>query len=563
MKSFLIFSILVFSTNSALAISGDFTCPETHPEYSQVLSELESFKETLKEKLECQEVAVNFDKITNLLSASNRRELMGLVNSSDGKPLSAEAAKKVQNFASSITEEIGIALSLIGTDGFMGLLAGTNKCNLKEKDEFEAIERLTKAAYVATNLVSKVAGPYGVPLQIGASAFYGVVQGLQSYSKRKKHIDFDDFAKREFFEGAVCLMSKFDSDIRKLNNPESHLRHLKNARDEARRVVSALERQDTQIKVVLERKIESQENLEWIEGEIARFSEIAEFKTGGIGPRELQSLKNTINSFLLGTAAPEFLSWYATRAKLSNKDFVRSTGETISALRYDFTQQGLNLDRTLPNEVQQRFPRDRYPYGAPYGQTLNYVMETPEISNLYFISINMKNLSSDAYSFNSLLGASYDLWKLSDLNVRVAQEYCEFFQKTLQYTGEIKNACLHRSFVWYALRTSYQAFYLANLINDNSDLSVLGPFDFRLDKHKEHIKNYNSLRDMPLVLADAGLDFDEVLDLDKTIRIQDGRLKAANDNSPPSFSGQDEWWFSVEEYADQYIEQTEIMGSNL
>jgi len=561
-KFFLISLLVMASTTSAWAINGDFTCPETHPEYSRVLSELESFKDTLKDKLECKEVAVNFDKITNLLSASNRRELLGLVNASDGKPLSAESAKRVQGFASSITEEIGVALSLIGTNGFMGLLAGTNKCNLKEKDEFEAIERLTKAAYVATNLVSKVAGPYGVPLQIGASAFYGVVQGLQSYSKRKKHIDFDDFAKREFFEGAVCLMSKFDSDIRKLNNPESHLRHLKSARAEAERVVSALEKQDSQIKIVLERKKESQENLEWIEGEITKFSEIAEFKTGGIGPRELQSLKNTINGFLLGTAAPEFLAWYATRAKLSNRDVVRSTGDTIAALRYDFGQQGSNLDMSLPEEIQIRFPKDRYPYGAPFGQTQNYVMEAPEIANLYFITKNIASLSTGAYSFYSLLGETYDLWKLSDLNVRVAQEYCEFFQKTLQYTGTVKEACEERAYIWHALRTSYQAFYLASLINDNNELSILGPFDFRLDKHKTHIENYNRLRNKPLVLADAGLDFDEVLSRDQVIRIQDGRLRAANENYQPSFSGENDWWFNLEEHADEFIEETQAMISN-
>jgi len=549
-------ALILLCSFQAYAVRGDFTCPETHPEYSKVLSELESFKETLQQNLDCQEVSVNFDKITDLLSPKNRKEIFGLANSTNGKPLSADSAKKIQDFAGSVTSEIATAISLIGTEGFM-FFAGTNKCNLSEKDEFQAIERLTKAAYVATNLVSKVAGPYGVPLQIGASAFYGVVQGLQSYSKRKRNIDFDKFEKREFYEGAVCLMSKFDSDIRKLNNPEAHLRHLKRARSEALRVVNTLKKRNSSMTLVKEREKASEENLEWIENEIARFSEIAEFKTGGIGPRELQSLKNTINKFLHSTATPAFIEWYSQKARQSLQDTVYKTGETLNFLRRDLQESGLPFDRSLPELLVEQYSKDVYPYGAPYGVVQSHVQAAPAISNLYFLKNNQESVSGDVYGFNSLLGEVYDTWKLSDLNLRVVQEYCEFFQSSLQYSRAVKKSCEKRDLVWTALRTSYQAFYLADLMNENRDLVVLGPFDFRLEKHAAHIDFYTKLSKEPLVLAAAGLDVDDVLKIDKRVRLRDGRLNAANENSPPSFANRDPWWFDIGRNADAFIYQSQ------
>lgn len=550
---------------SAYAIEGDFNCPETHPEYSKVLNELESFKDMLKDDLECKEVAVNFDKITDLLSPSNRKELLSIVSATDGKPLTAESAKKIQDFAGSITEEIGLALSLIGTQGgILDFFAETNKCNLEEAQEFQAIERLTKAAYVATNLISKVAGPYGVPLQIGASAFYGVVQGLQSYSKRKRHIDFDQFEKREFFEGAVCLMSKFDADIRKLNNPNAHLRHLKQARTEAQRVVSSLEKINTKITLVLKRKKESQENLEWIEDEIKKYSEIINFKSGesfGIGPRELQSVKNTINKFLLGTAAPEFIDWYAVRAKLSTRDVVKKTQQTLNSVRENLRRDGNKLDLLLPEKLEEKISQNLNV--APYGLRQHYVLQSPEISDLYFIAQNTNQLDKNFYEYYSLLGEAYDLWKLSDLNVRVVQEYCEFFQKTAKYSGAVRRACEERSYVLNSLRTSYQAFYLAKIINETEEISALGPFDFRLEKHIDYIELYSGMRDQPLVLAEAGLDFEEVLAGDATIRFQDGRLRLAKTGENSNAQEKKDWWFELEKNADHFISETETLNQRL
>jgi len=563
-KSFFVLSFILGFSFQASAITTEFSCPETHPEYGKVLTELESFKEVLNSKLECKDVVVNFDKITSLLQPKNRKELLAITNGTDGKPLTAESAKRVQDFAGSITEEIATALSLIGSKGgFLNLFAGTNKCNLEREDEFQAIERLTKAAYVATNLVSKVAGPYGVPLQVGAETFFGVVKGLQSYSERKRNIDFDDFEKREFFEGAVCLMSKFDSDIRKLNNPESHLRHLKNARAAAQRVVSVLEQQDTQVKDLLERKEAGAANLKWIESEIVRYSEIFEFKSGGIGPPQLQSVKNTINKFLMETAAPDFIDWYATRVKVNNKDVVRKTSETLRVLEEDLEYNGLDYVQVLPAKIEENLSQNDVHPAYTHNMRLNYLLEAPAVTSLYFVSTNVKNVSERAFEFNSALGRSYDLWKLSDLNLRVTQEYCEFFQNTANYTSELKDSCEAPAYLTDSLKVSYQSFYLASLINDNPNLEILGPFDFRLENHKRYIMLYTKLLGDSFFLAQEGLDFDDVLRLDKNIRIEDGRLKAANEKFPPEFSKQSKWWSDVDAYADQFINESRALSSGL
>ena len=177
MKSAILFLFLNLFVLNVWAVGGDFSCPETHPEYTKLLSEIKSFQAKLKENLNCQEVAVKFDKITSLLGAEQRQEILSLVAGNSGQSLTVEAAEKIQNYTGAITEEVGVLISLIGSaasgeGSIWDIFTGTNRCELDEADGFDGIERLTKAAYEATNLVSKVAGPYGVPLQIGVSAFY-------------------------------------------------------------------------------------------------------------------------------------------------------------------------------------------------------------------------------------------------------------------------------------------------------------------------------------------------------------------------------------------------------
>ncbi len=102
-----IFIVSSYSTSFA----GEFSCPETHPEYNKIISELQAFQKKLEEELECQEIAVNFSELTNLLGASKRDTILSLVSNNEGRSLSAENAKQIPDYASSVTEEVGILVS--------------------------------------------------------------------------------------------------------------------------------------------------------------------------------------------------------------------------------------------------------------------------------------------------------------------------------------------------------------------------------------------------------------------------------------------------------------------
>lgn len=575
--------IVTFSTQ---AFAGEYTCPETHPEYNKVLKELQTFQKKLKEELKCQEISVNFEKLTGLLGEKKRGEILSLVSNNEGRSLSAENAKKIQGYASSVTEEVGVLVSMIGAAASGELtwtewLVGTDKCSMDEEDELDGIEKLTKAAYEATNLISKVAGPYGVPLQVGVDVAYGVVQGLQNYAKRNRNIDFDSFEKRQFFESVVCIMSKFDSDIRKLNNPAAHLRNLRSAKAQASRVVrvvssecldcdeilnadsdkdamSAFQQVNAASASMGEKAYEGRANLEWIEGEIEKFNEIANFKTGGIGPRELQSLKILINKYILNTAAPDFLRWYADKASVSNKQLGRSVNAALHEMRENVIESGNRFSYDLPASIEEELEVDMGTFsgvlaaGVVNDFRLAYMRHAPELSNLFFMLNNRDLVEKNSSSYYSLLGEAYDIWKLSDFNVRVVQEYCSFFENTLQYNKSVENACESRKFLWHGLRTGYQSFYLASLIHDEPVLRQLGPFDFRLEVHNNFIERFKGVKEgLSLHVAEEGIDIAEVLESDRGIRLKDGRWNPYGDGYTDSLL----WWQKTENYADQFLRE--------
>ncbi len=579
------FLLIILLTFSSWSFAGEYSCPETHPEYNKVLTELQDFQKKLKDELKCQEIAVNFEKLTGLIGAEKRGEILSLVSSNQGQSLSADNAKKIQEYAGSVTEEVGVLVSLIGAAAngelsWWETLTGTDRCSMDEEDQLDGIEQLTKAAYEATNLISKVAGPYGVPLQVGVNTIYGVVQGLQNYSKRARNIDFDPFEKRQFFESAVCIMSKFDSDIRKLNNPEAHLRNLRRARSQASRVVNVVRDQCQDCEEVLdapsgeeakaafqnmtgagallgEKAYEGRANLEWIDGEIQKFNEIANFKTGGIGPRELQSLKLSINKFILSTAAPDFLKWYGDKASVSNRQLGRKISAAMSEMRSEIRDAGERFDVSLPQTIEDEFAPQHDSLGRVISYSIAsqniknaYVMQASEISNLFFMINNYDKLDVYSTAYYSRLGEAYDVWKLSDFNIRVIQEYCTFFEETLQYNNSVQNACEARKVVWHSLRAGYQSFYLASLINPENVMKRLGPFDFRLENHYKYIQRFkDSGRAGVLRIAEEGLDFESVLEADRGLRQQDGRWHPYTGE----FDGTS-WWDGVEGSAEDFLQ---------
>jgi hypothetical protein len=208
------------------------------------------------------------------------------------------------------------------------------------------------------------------------------------------------------------------------------------------------------------------------------------------------------------------------------------------------------VDLSLPKSIEEKFwpEGSRGPLVTTQQMTNYFVMQTPEISNLYFIKQNKEKIEGDSYSFYSWLGESYDDWKLLDLTVRVVQEYCSFFEETLQLKGRIKSACEDRDFVMHGLRTGYQSFYLASIINGDSVMRRLGPFDFRLEDHNLYIEKYKKLRKEELLLAEEGLDRDLVLNEDRAVRQKEGRWRPLG--SDPNAQ---DWWNYTENLADQFL----------
>ncbi len=505
------FAITAFAQNPAYisrAYTPEFQCPETHPEYTRLLKNLREFQAKLKADSECQSLSLDMDKFTNLLG-EKRESFLDTISKNEDGVLSADSAQEIQSYTSEVTEQVSTLISLISNaDG--GFLFNRDRCSLSEEDRFSAVQRVTSAAYEASKLISKVAGPYGVPISIAANTAFGVIQGLQNFIKKSEPIDFDQPEKREFFAESLCLFSSFEAEIRKLNNPQGHINSLRTVKENAEKAINQirylcpdcndifdfefidtddeeeLDEQNAELKDLVvkvneatglrtklgSRSIEAKENLAWVNEELIKFSSILDFPTKGIGPRELQSIKLILSDFLLKTASPGFLNWYLRKSH----DSISTTNNYIAGTFNEMIRQleptGISIDLLLPENPL-----------SPYGPT-GYHFYDLDIVYLYFINTSVEKYDYSP-SFYSVLIETFEQWKLAEQNAGIVAEYCSFFAKNLFYPRQVQKVCESNSRKDSDSNVAYKAFFLADIFEASKELSVKGPFDFSLSYHIE------------------------------------------------------------------------------
>ena len=525
----LMISQTVFAEGETILYQPDVKCPQTHEEVKSLLSDIHALKQKFQ-SFECNEITSRFDNIEKILGS--RDEFLGLIFDNEGKTVSAENAEKIQQYSSALTQEAGTLISLISQastpGGFLSLGGGDNACQINQEDKWEGTARVMGALYEGVSFISKVAGPYGVPLQIGAEIINGAVLGLAAFEKSSRRIDFSEgvnedddedggFFKRQLYENSVCLLVKTNAEAQRILNPQRHLQQLSYVKskvndnldrlfrtcsgcaqimsaqntDEAaglyEQYTNSLDSSDAYTsnrRELYDLALSESSNMAWLDGEVSRYRNIVQSNSSGIGPSEALSDLEQVKKFLYETATKEFLKYYVERLKV----YENESNYSVSRLVRTFDRQELaaideRIDHSaVPNGYKEALA-EMLGANLNYDDTTNYYAQNfdfvvrnyvqtfqfdyPSVYNLFLITNKSKYLNEYSSLASSQIIDSIRQWQKADLTQKLVNEYCSFFFNLSEhrYTISIKNICESDHFIQARLSASYVAFYFAELLS--------------------------------------------------------------------------------------------------
>lgn len=523
------FSQITFAEGEAILYQPDVKCPQTHEEVKSLLTDINALKQKFQ-AFECSEITSRFDNIEEILAG--RSEFLELIFSNEGKTVSAENAEKIQQYSSKLTQEAGTLISLISQastpGGLLSIGGGGNSCQIDKEDKWEGTARVMGALYEGVSFVSKVAGPYGVPLQIGAEIINGAVLGLAAFEKSSRRIDFSEgvnddddedggLFKRQLYENSVCLLVKTNAEAQRILNPQRHLQQLSYVRSKVNENLNRVFRgcqgcseimsvkdfdvaqslfdkftknsaSDINSNSVDREKLYSlalneSKNMAWLDSEISRYKNIVQSNSSGIGPSEALSDLEQVKKFLYETATQEFLQYYVGRLSVYKSE----SNHSISRLVRTFDDQELSLIdekinyTAMPKGYKEALAKA---YGLDFvdpddqfsANNFNFVVRNaiqtfqydyPSVYNLFLITNKSKFLNEYSRRTSSQIIDSIRQWQKVDLTQKLVNEYCSFFFNLSEhsYTISIKRICESAGFIQARLSASYVAFYFAELLS--------------------------------------------------------------------------------------------------
>ncbi len=679
--SFLFVSISASATGEVLLYQEEVLCPQTPEAVSSLLDDIKDIQKQFSENLDCQEIDIQFDKLTSIIDGSllqtdgieaiiyevevvisnlprkklpvvyvinklqvlreilnrsnltqdnipkimnevrqlfldidaefeehyftiihgiqesllkrtnnklakgtpSRQDFLDLIFNNEGKTLSVKDALKIQSYSAAVTEEAGVLISMISNAASNGgSFFNQNACQINPEEEFSATERITNILYEASSFISKVAGPYGVPIQIGASVFSGGIKGLLSYRERRRNIDFNKgelggLRKRQFYENSVCLLEKTNAEAQRILNPNRHLQRLLYVRDSVitefqkaipntcaycRRLTIALNSEDP-VKAVdeisesmnqspvldlepfeklfLDMAESEALNIDWLNKEIESFTTLADNNANGIGAAEVIANLELLKKFLFRTASKNFLEYYQSKYKIASKELNQMTNALVGVFNEDLKVISEKVDFKIIPEGFKNYVMSKHDLKEEQKQSLyykqsdldmmldyeRYVFESvyPSVYKMFFINEKAKLISRyTPYSFSMSLEAIRK-WQEKDLNLRVITEYCDFFRNVLKANNSVLSVCDSEKVKEAQLSVSYLSFSFAALLSGDKRALVEsrdGPIDFNLRERFRVIKNLRFDVSQPVFFADFSYDFESLIQEEEDYIIFDG-----------------------------------------
>ena len=536
-----------------------------------------------------------------------RQDFLNLIFNNEGTTVSVADAQKIQSYTSAVTEEAGVLISMIAeaAQGSGGLF-NRNECQIETEDEWAATERVTGVLYEAASFISKIAGPYGVPIQIGASIFSGAIEGFVSYRKRSRNIDFYEgedggLSTRQFYENAVCLLEKTNAEAQRILNPNRHLQRLlyvrsnvitefrsaiptscrgcnqiaatlqdRNPIDRLDAIIQDKARQNQSFSpiedIVLNLAVEEAVNIDWLNGEIEKFRSLANNNSNGIGAAEVIANLELVKDFLYETVTDDFLKYYQSRYRQASTDLNRQVRYLIRVFDDELEVINERIDYNVLPEGYRDYvlqdlgydPEDEDNQGGAYrpfdyemlvtGELMAFQTSYPSVFSLYLINNKASLLSRYTPYAISMTLDSIRKWQEKDLNLRVVTEYCDFFERVLQVNRPVQRLCDSLNTKEAQLGVSYLAFSFAELLGGEQRGLVEdrdGPIDFNLDDRFDVIKELRLEVRVPTIFADLSTDFEALIEREEEFRIFDGGVNFLPERGSESYNNWHETAVSI------------------
>ena len=523
-----------------------------------------------------------------------RQDFLNLIFNNQGTTVSVADAQKIQTYTSAVTEEAGVLISMIADAAAgKGPFWNRNECQISPEDEWAATQRVTGVLYEAASFISKIAGPYGVPIQIGASVFSGAVQGFMSYKKRSRNVDFYEgedggLSTRQFYENAVCLLEKTNAEAQRILNPNRHLQRLLYVRSnvisefrsaipnscsgcneiaatlQTRSPVNSLDQmmqQRAQLSkplsaienIVMDLAVEEAINIDWLNKEIETFRSLASNSANGIGAAEVISNLEPVKNFLYETVTDDFFKYYQSRYRTAAKELNRQVRALVRVfdnelrvideeIDYMVLPEGFRdyvmQNNPLSNFEQQYFTEDDLDF-LVLEELMTFQASYPSVYNLFVINSKARLLSRYSPHAVSMTLDSIRKWQEKDLNLRVITEYCDFFERVLQLNTSVQQMCTSEKTKVARLSVSYLAFSFSELLGIEQRGLVEdrdGPIDFNLEERVDVVKNLRlEVRAKP-IFADLALDFEALITQEQEFRIFDDNISFLPERGEESYS---------------------------
>jgi len=493
-----------------------YQCPSSPEDHSAALNGLLELQSKLRE-VACgnEKLTTSLDQIAKL-AGDDRKKFLAIIGSNENQRLSPADADFVRNYSTTVTETVGGFMSLLqptgDRQGFFGF-GGKDICQLSEPTRAEMVAKTSVLVSEVTSLVSKVAGPYGVPIAIGGQVLSGFLQGMSNFFTKSQVINFSKLENRLLYSESLCIFNGLDAEARQLLAPREHLRGLRAAESFA--VAKLEEFQESceecatliqeyvppsadqdftdvlpQIAVspALEKLrglqetvkdsslVETQENLDaliWISREVERYEALEQAPSGGIATGELQSLKIKMREFFQ-RAGGSFLTWF---------------------IRDEFPRNVKQLERSLRTLRVRAADGSRLP-------TLNDETLMDHIGTKSLWNLALLNQELDRVEMNSLLVNNvqwiYDDWRLLELRLASYDEYCKFYSEAALTSSQIFRQCQNNDYgpVFemknYVARTAVQ---LSPVIAHPDYPKHLGPHQLSLAFYKSYLNGMDDIEE--------------------------------------------------------------------
>lgn len=412
-------------------------CPKIPAAYSAILQELSALRSQVNSAAHCEGVKLEVGQLEGLIRSDRRQRLLQIVHGNSDRMLSAQDTEFLQRYAADVSDT---SLRL------MTLAQGQADC-FPNRTSGSSIATIASVVNETSSLLAQVAGPYGVPIAIGANLLTGVLKGIQSFQSARPGYRFHIPEERRSFTEQLCLYHQFRLQIEDLLYPEIGIRgmgelthHLQTkiielrtncseclelfdelerngVNPEAREVRELVRAANAKFQVPLGTEtLTAWQTLRWANQETERLETVRAINNRSIGPQEVFLLRTEFEDFFFMRQAPEFLRWQLRQALEANFRF----------------------ERHAENWTRQVLAEWRRAFGPPpFQRNSNLEERFQALANL---EKRAERADFDLF-IESQKKRSADLLNLTWAAMQVIEDYCHFFRESRALSLELLRDC--------------------------------------------------------------------------------------------------------------------------